>query len=227
MSVDISGFEDVSKERKSKVWINMLFHKQKGLALCKICLEKLHYALKSIQPSSVESERCFSTCGFYDTKIRSHMGDETLSALLFLNKQFKKSVHKGSRLEKLDQLDKPKDPKPNPAIEKVKKTQTIKKMFASASQSKQEQKDIKGRNDPNQTISADPAIMKRGRAEYSSQSNANKRKAESKFKSSKPKKRTIELSISSDSDANIDEKDIVQSDPEIDEDSDEETLMIK
>ena len=100
-------------------------------------------------------------------------------------------------------------------------------MFASASQSKQEQKDIKGRNDPNQTISADPAIMKRGRAEYSSQSNANKRKAVSKFKSSKPKKRTIELSISSDSDANIDEKDIVQSDPEIDEDSDEETLMIQ
>ena len=40
MSVDISGFEDVSKERKSKVWINMLFHKQKGLALCKICLGK-------------------------------------------------------------------------------------------------------------------------------------------------------------------------------------------
>ena len=34
------------------------------------------------------------------------------------------------------------------------------------------------------------------------------------------------LSTSSDSDANIDEKDIVQSDPEIDEDSDEETLMI-
>ena len=40
MSVDISGFEDVSKERKSKVWVNMLFHKQKGLALCKICLGK-------------------------------------------------------------------------------------------------------------------------------------------------------------------------------------------
>jgi hypothetical protein len=151
-----------------------------------VVLTKLNYALKSIQPSSVESERCFSTCGFYDTKIRSHMGDETLSALLFLNKQFKKSVHKGSRLEKLDQLDKPKDPKPNPAIEKpVKKTQTIKKMFASASQSKQEQKDI------NQTISADPAIIKRGQAEYRSQSNATKRKAESKFKPSKPKKKTV------------------------------------
>ena len=42
------------------------------------------------------------------------MGNETLSALLFLNKQFKKIVHKGSRLEKLDKLDKPKDQKPNP-----------------------------------------------------------------------------------------------------------------
>ena len=40
MSADITGFEDVSKERRSKVWINMLFHKNKGLALCKICLEK-------------------------------------------------------------------------------------------------------------------------------------------------------------------------------------------
>ena len=149
----------------------------------------------------------------------THMGDETLSALLFLNKHFQKSVHKGSRLEKLDQLNKSKDQKLEEtisvdlaimkrgraeyssqpqAIEKVKKTQTIKKMFASASQSKQEQND-KGRNNPNETISADdPAIMKRGRAEYSSQSNANKRKAESKFKSSKPKKRTVEVGISSD-----------------------------
>ena len=64
--------------------------------------------------------------------------------------------------------------------------------------------------------------MKRGWARYSSESQANKRKAESKVKSSKPKKRTVELGISSDSDDNIDEKD-----PEIDEDSDEETLMIK
>ena len=34
------------------------------------------------------------------------------------------------------------------------------------------------------------------------------------------------ISISSDSDANIDEKDLVQSEPEINEDSDEEILMI-
>ena len=54
-----------------------------------------------------------------------------------------------------------------------------------------------------------------------------RRKAESKFKSSNPKKRTVELSISSDSDGNIDEKDLVQSDPEIDENSDVETPMIQ
>jgi hypothetical protein len=35
------------------------------------------------------------------------------------------------------------------------------------------------------------------------------------------------LPLGSDSDANIDEKDLVQSDPEIDEDSNEETLMIQ
>ena len=68
-------------------------------------------------------------------------------------------------------------------------------MFASASQSKQEQNDIKvvgkGRNDPNVTISADLAIMKRGRVEYSTQHNANKRKAKTKVKSSKPKKMQI------------------------------------
>ena len=40
------------------------------------------------------------------------MGNETLSALFFLNKQFKKSIHRGSRLKKLDQLNKSKDQKP-------------------------------------------------------------------------------------------------------------------
>ena len=40
------------------------------------------------------------------------MGNETLSALQFLNKQFKKSIHRGSRLKKLDQLNKSKDQKP-------------------------------------------------------------------------------------------------------------------
>ena len=56
-----------------------------------IVLIKLQDALKSIEPSSVEPERCFSTCGFYGTKVRSTLSDETLSNLLFLNRYFKKS----------------------------------------------------------------------------------------------------------------------------------------
>ena len=39
MSVNTSGFEDVSKLRKSKVWLNMLFNKEKRLALCKMSLQ--------------------------------------------------------------------------------------------------------------------------------------------------------------------------------------------
>ena len=133
----------------------------------------------------------------------------------------------------------------------------------------------------NETISADPNIMKRGRAEYSSQSIANKGtfikdvqflgrqvcqgksdivhrqrvysaqdigrqvspkigktsdilyerslRGKLKVKSSHQilKRGQLNFSFSSDSDANIDEKDLVQSDPQIDEVSDEETLMIQ
>ena len=51
---------------------------------------KLQNALKSIQLSSVEPERRFSTCWFYGTKVRSNLSDETLSNLPFLNRDFKK-----------------------------------------------------------------------------------------------------------------------------------------
>ena len=47
-------------------------------------------ALKSIQPSSVEPERRFSTCWFYGTKVPSNLYDETRSNLPFLNRHFKK-----------------------------------------------------------------------------------------------------------------------------------------
>ena len=50
-----------------------------------VVLIKLQNALKSIQPSSVEPARCFSTGGFYETKVRSNLSDETLSNLLSLN----------------------------------------------------------------------------------------------------------------------------------------------
>ena len=47
-------------------------------------LEKLYEALKGIPVSSVEAERVFSTTGNFSTKLRSRLGDETLSALVFL-----------------------------------------------------------------------------------------------------------------------------------------------
>ena len=47
-------------------------------------LEKLYNALLGIPVSSVEAERCFSTTGNFSTKLRSRLGDETLSALVFL-----------------------------------------------------------------------------------------------------------------------------------------------
>ena len=47
-------------------------------------LEKLYDALLGIPVSSVEAERCFSTTGNFSTKLRSRLGDEILSALVFL-----------------------------------------------------------------------------------------------------------------------------------------------
>ena len=47
-------------------------------------LEKLFNALKTIKPTSVEAERAFSGLGYFANKIRSHMNDETLDALIFL-----------------------------------------------------------------------------------------------------------------------------------------------
>ena len=40
MSVDISKYLEVSNERRSPVWNHMLLNKEKGEALCKLCLDK-------------------------------------------------------------------------------------------------------------------------------------------------------------------------------------------
>ncbi len=53
-------------------------------------LTKLLNALSSIPPSSIESERSFSTTSFYGTKIRSRLQDDVLSALVFLKHYFNK-----------------------------------------------------------------------------------------------------------------------------------------
>ena len=47
-------------------------------------LEKLYAALKTIKPTSVEAERAFSALGYFVSKIRNRLNDNTIDALLLL-----------------------------------------------------------------------------------------------------------------------------------------------
>ena len=51
-------------------------------------LELLFKALKTIKPTSVESERAFSAMGFFAPKIRNRMGDKTLDALITMRQHY-------------------------------------------------------------------------------------------------------------------------------------------
>ena len=53
-------------------------------------LELLFKALKTIKPTSVELERAFSAMGFFATKIRNRMGDNTLDALITMQQFYQK-----------------------------------------------------------------------------------------------------------------------------------------
>lgn len=53
-------------------------------------LENLYQALLTIQPTSTNSERAFSTSGNFMTKIRSRLNTDTLNALVFLKFYFNK-----------------------------------------------------------------------------------------------------------------------------------------
>ena len=52
-------------------------------------LEKLYKALMTIPPTSVESERTFSTASFYGNKIRNRLDDKSLNALIFSRNFYK------------------------------------------------------------------------------------------------------------------------------------------
>jgi hAT family C-terminal dimerisation region len=52
-------------------------------------LQKVYEALLTIKPTSVESERAFSSAGYICNKIRSRMNDETLDILCFLRATFR------------------------------------------------------------------------------------------------------------------------------------------
>ena len=53
-------------------------------------LEKLYAALTTIKPTSVEAERAFSVLGYFGSKIRNRLNDDTIDALLFLRHYYSK-----------------------------------------------------------------------------------------------------------------------------------------
>lgn len=52
-------------------------------------LQECYKYLKTVLPTSVECERCFSTASYVGNKIRSRLSDETLNALIFLRNYLK------------------------------------------------------------------------------------------------------------------------------------------
>ena len=53
-------------------------------------LEKLYAALKTIKPTSVEAERAFLALGYFVSKIRNRLNDNTIDVLLFLRHYYSK-----------------------------------------------------------------------------------------------------------------------------------------
>ena len=51
-------------------------------------LQKFYKALTTIPPSSIESERSFSSANNLVTKLRTQLGDRTIDMLIFLRSDF-------------------------------------------------------------------------------------------------------------------------------------------
>ena len=49
-------------------------------------LEKIHRAVLTVPPTSVEAERAFSAAGLFVTKIRPRLSDKAIDKLCFLRK---------------------------------------------------------------------------------------------------------------------------------------------
>ena len=64
-------------------------------------------ALKTIPPSSIESERTFSVMGFYNTKLRCSLGNQSINALVFLKHIFQKEEQEEKdRIARLARIEK-------------------------------------------------------------------------------------------------------------------------
>ena len=57
-------------------------------------LEAAYSYVKSITPTSIEAERAFSASGYFCSKVRSSLKDDTLSMLSFLRKHYQKNTTK-------------------------------------------------------------------------------------------------------------------------------------
>ena len=67
-------------------------------------LRKFFEALKSIPPSSIESEKTFCVTGFYNTKFRCSLGDHFINARVFLKHIFQKlEQEEKDRLERIEE----------------------------------------------------------------------------------------------------------------------------
>ena len=84
-------------------------------------LLKLFRALKTIPPTSVEAERCFSTCGIYVTKMRTSLNDDSINSLIFLKKYYKQKENEleEARLKSIKSEIPPKAPKVDTPKEKL------------------------------------------------------------------------------------------------------------
>ena len=56
-------------------------------------LEKLFKSLQTIRPTSVESERAFSSMGLFATRLRTRLSDENLDALVFMRQHYTLSTN--------------------------------------------------------------------------------------------------------------------------------------
>ena len=81
--------QELNNEDRSIKYVNKEFSVFESTRKCISNLETLFQCLKTIQPTSFESERAFSACGLFVTKLRSSLNDNTIDTLCFLKSYYK------------------------------------------------------------------------------------------------------------------------------------------
>ena len=81
--------QELNNEDLSIKYVNKKFSVIESTKKCISNLETLFQCLKTIRPTSVESEQAFSECRLFVTKLRSSLNDNTINALCFLKSYYK------------------------------------------------------------------------------------------------------------------------------------------